>query len=85
MFLPIFYVDVGNTTDQQLEFALIEDVDKICGDEFVETGGEGVELFFYAFLYTPRSDKAEGISNRILECVNQLELLTQCILVYSRW
>lgn len=42
--LPVFDVDVGDTTDEQLEFALVEDVDEIGWDELVEAGHKGVEL-----------------------------------------
>lgn len=35
--LPVLDVDVGDTADQQLELALVEDVDQIRGNEFVET------------------------------------------------
>lgn len=53
MFLPVVDVDVGDTTDQELEFALVEDVDQICGDELVEAGDEGLELLFDALLDAP--------------------------------
>lgn len=42
--LPVVHVDVGNTTNEQLQFTLIEDVDQIRRDQLVETGHERVEL-----------------------------------------
>lgn len=42
--LPVIDVDIGNTTDEQLQLALVEDIDKIGWNELVETGHKGVEL-----------------------------------------
>ena len=53
MFLPVVDVDVGDTADQELEFALVEDVDKVGGNQFVEACDEGVELLFYALFDLP--------------------------------
>lgn len=53
VFLPVVDVDVGYATDQEFEFALVEDVDEVGGDELVEAGDEGGELFGDAFLDLP--------------------------------
>ena len=55
VFLPVLHVDIGDTADEELEFALVEDVDEVGGDEFVEAGYEGVELFRDALLDAPFS------------------------------
>ena len=53
VFLPVVHVDVRDAADQQFEFALVEDVDQIGRDEFVETGDEGLELLFDTLLDFP--------------------------------
>ena len=53
VFLPVVDVDVRDTADQELEFALVEDVDEIGGNELVEAGDEGTELLFHALLDLP--------------------------------
>jgi hypothetical protein len=60
--LPIFDVNVSDTTDQKLELALVEDVHKFGGNELVETGDEGVELFFHPGLDLPLRYKSDGVS-----------------------
>jgi hypothetical protein len=60
VFLPVLDVDVGDTADQELELALVEDVDEVCGDQLVETGDEGLELLFDALLDAPFGDESEG-------------------------
>ena len=44
VFFPVVDINVGDTADEELEFAFVEDVDEIGGDKLVETGDEGVEL-----------------------------------------
>lgn len=58
VFLPVVDVDVGDAADQQFEFALVEHVDEVGGDELVEAGDEGVELFGDAFLDLPFCDES---------------------------
>lgn len=53
MLLPVVDVDVGDAADQQLKLALVEHVDEIGGNELVEAGDEGVELFRDALLDLP--------------------------------
>jgi hypothetical protein len=62
MLLPVFHVDVGDTADEELEFALVKDVDELGGDELVEAGDEGVELLFDSGLDLPLGDEPEGVS-----------------------
>ena len=63
VFLPVIHVDVCYAADEELEFALVEDVDQVCGDEFVEAGDEGVELFFDALLDAPFGDQSAQLVN----------------------
>jgi hypothetical protein len=51
--LPVVHVDVRDAADQQLELALVEDVDEVCRDELVEAGDEGGELLFDPLLDAP--------------------------------
>jgi hypothetical protein len=83
VFLPVFHVNVGDTADQELEFALVEDVDEVCGDELVEAGDEGLELFFDALLDAPFGDESEIELAVGLE--DTAKLLTPHIRACSRW
>ena len=42
--LPVIDVNVGETTDEQLELPLVEDLDQILRNELVETVHKGLEL-----------------------------------------
>lgn len=42
--LPVFHIDIGDTTNEQLEFTLVKDVDEIGGNKLVEARHEGIEL-----------------------------------------
>jgi hypothetical protein len=64
MLLPVINIDIRNATDEKFEFSLIEDVDQICGDEFIESGYEGVELFFHTLLDLPFRDEPENDKRR---------------------
>jgi len=55
--LPVVDIDVCDAADEQLELALVEDVDQICGDELVEALYKGVELLFHALLDAPLGDE----------------------------
>jgi hypothetical protein len=44
MLLPVVDIDIGDTTDEQLKFALVKYVDKIRWNQFIESGHEGIEL-----------------------------------------
>lgn len=57
VFLPVVDVDVRDTTDEEFELALVEDVDEVCGDEFVEALHEGVELLLDTLLNAPLCDE----------------------------
>lgn len=51
--LPVVDVNVGNTTDEELELALVEDIDEVGWNELVEASDEGVELLFDSLLDSP--------------------------------
>ena len=53
MFFPVVDVNVCDAADEEFEFAFVEDVDEVRGDEFVEAGDEGVELGGDTFLDSP--------------------------------
>ena len=65
MLLPIINVNISNATDEQFKFTLIEDIDQIRRDQFVETCDEGVELIFHSFLNTPFSNQTRLCENLI--------------------
>lgn len=58
--LPVVNIDISNTANQKLKFPLIEDVDQILWDEFVETNEESVELFIDTPLNTPLCNEAKA-------------------------
>lgn len=55
--LPVIDINVGNTTDEEFELALVKDVDKIWRNEFVEPADERIELFIDALLDAPFGDE----------------------------
>lgn len=57
VFLPVVDVDVRDTTDEEFELALVEDVDEVGGDELMEALDESVELLLHALLDTPLGDQ----------------------------
>lgn len=57
VFLPVVDIDVCDTSYEQLEFALVENVDKVCGNELMETLHEGVELLLDTLLNAPLRDE----------------------------
>lgn len=59
--LPVIHVDVCYTTDKQLEFTFVEDVDEVGRDQLVETSDEGLELFLDALLDTPFCDQSSVV------------------------
>lgn len=58
MLLPVFNIDIGNTSNQQLQFPLIENVYQVSWYQVVETVDKGFELLLHSLLNTPASDKA---------------------------
>lgn len=64
MLLPVVYVDIRDSTDEEFQFSFVENIDKIRRNELVETGYECVELFFDALLNTPFRDESKMISNQ---------------------
>lgn len=63
--LPVFDVDISNTTNQQLQLALVEHVDQIRRNELVETAEEGVELLLDTLLNAPFCNQSRLVSDRI--------------------
>ena len=57
VFLPVFDVNVCDASDKKFQFTFIENIDEIWWDELVESGNEGVELFFHPLLNSPFRDK----------------------------
>ena len=57
MFLPVVDVNIGDTTDQKLQFSFIEDIDEFCWYQLVESCNKCIELFFDSFLDSPFRDK----------------------------
>ncbi len=58
VFLPVLDVDIGDTTDQQLQFSLVENIDEVCGDQLIEAGDESIELLLNPFLNFPFGDES---------------------------
>lgn len=85
MFLPILDVDIRDAANEQLEFTLVEDINEVCGDEFVEAGGEGLELVFDALLDAPGRDETAGIQWFRLTGLVRGGQLTRCIPSCFRW
>jgi hypothetical protein len=65
VFLPVLDVNVCYAADEQLEFALVEDVDKVRGNQLVEAGDEGLKLLFDALLDAPFGDESVGLVGRL--------------------
>ena len=53
---PVIAIHLADTADQQLELALIEDIDELLRDELVEAGHKRFELVFHALLDAPFRD-----------------------------
>ena len=60
MLLPVIDIDICDTANEQLKFALIEDVDQVGRDELVEALHESVELLVDTLLNAPFCDKPEN-------------------------
>ena len=56
--LPVFDIDICNTSNKQFQFAFIENIDKVWWNKLVETSNESVELFFNSLLNSPFGDKS---------------------------
>lgn len=55
--LPVFHIDIRNTSNQQLQLTLIEHVDQISWDQLIETRHESIELLLDALLDLPFRDQ----------------------------
>lgn len=56
MLLPIFYVNVRNAANKQLQFPLIKYIHKIRGNKLIEASDKSIELLFDSFLNSPLRD-----------------------------
>lgn len=84
MFLPVIDINISDTTNQEFELALIENVDKISWDQFVETGDEGIELLFDSLLDLPFGNESGPRSVFARKSIAE-GILTRHILSCSRW
>lgn len=57
VFLPIVNIDIGNTTNQQLQLSLVKHIHQILRNELVEPRNECVELLLDTLLDLPFRDK----------------------------
>jgi hypothetical protein len=53
MLFPVVNVNISNSANQKLELSLIEHIDQVGGNKFVEAGNKGVELLFHSLLDFP--------------------------------
>jgi hypothetical protein len=83
VFLPVLHVNISNTTNEEFEFALVEDVYEIGRDELVETSNKGLELLLDALLDPPLSDEPATVSKPVTSC-NTSNLLDIFVLVLVR-
>lgn len=79
--LPVVHVNIGDTTNEQLQFTLIENIDKIRGNQLVEPGHESVELLFDSLDNLPFRDQSDGIL--VQHHTLTLDVLTQCTVLCS--
>lgn len=86
VFLPVVDVNVCDTTNEQLELALVEDIDQIGRNELVEALHKGVELLVNTLLNAPLCDEsAVTVSkSRSISITRVSEKLTQHIPSCSR-
>jgi hypothetical protein len=54
--LPVFDIDIGNASNEKLEFTFVEDVYQVGRDEFVETSDKRIELLLNTLLDLPFCD-----------------------------
>jgi hypothetical protein len=58
--LPVVDINVGHSSDQELQLSLIKDVDELLGDEFVEAGHERLELLLDSFRDSVLGDRTNA-------------------------
>jgi len=59
MFLPVIDINICNAADEELQFSFVKHIHQIWGDQLVETGDEGVELFLNTLHDLPFGDEPE--------------------------
>jgi hypothetical protein len=82
--LPVVDIDVCYATDKELEFTLVKDVDKICGNELVEALHKGIELFVDTLLNAPLCYEPGKLVSTFNSSNRGAAKLTRRILSYSR-
>lgn len=69
--LPIIHIDICNSSNEQLQLALIEDCNQIRWDQLVESSDEGIELLLHALLDTPFRNESGRVSlGPDIPCIN---------------
>lgn len=53
VFLPVINIDIGDTTNEEFELSFVEDGNKVCGNEVMESSNEVSKLFFDTFFNAP--------------------------------
>ena len=84
--LPVVHIDICDTADEQLELALVEDIDQVGWDELVEALHKGIELLVNTLLNAPLGDKSTNDVSEGKERVTQgcRDLLNVFLLVLVR-
>lgn len=57
MFLPIFHIDVRNSSNQKLQLSFVKNIDQIRWYQLVKARDERIELLFDALLDSPLGEK----------------------------
>lgn len=73
--LPVFHINIGNTTNKQLQFAFIKHVNQVSRDEFVETRHERIKLLFNTLLDFPFGNQPEVVRNNSSKSIKAQHLL----------
>lgn len=60
--LPIFHIDICDSSNEKFKFSLVKDVDKIWRDQLIEAGDECIKLRFDPLLDSPFRNETEIIS-----------------------
>lgn len=55
--LPVFHINIRNTTNEQFQLACVEDIDKIGRDQLVEACDKSSELLLNPLLDPPFRDQ----------------------------
>ena len=77
--LPVVDINICDTANEQLELALVEDVDQVGRDELVEALHKGIELLIDTLLDAPFCDKpgsevSDGNTKTLQGCCDLLNV-----------